>query len=94
MERYVDGNNVVWVLTIKSNLWVCSYFTKTKKMGRGIMTYRLSDLCEKNKEFVFRYYASPEKWKEKIYEEFGGDEYVMWREGFLDECQYCDKLMR
>lgn len=56
--------------------------------------YRLSELCKKNNGFVFRYYASPEKWKEKIYEEFDGDEYVMWREGFLDECQYCDKLMR
>lgn len=88
----VYGNNVVWVLTTEYCECVFSYFTKTNKLSRELCEKHLKNICSPSYEMHFKYYSSPGKWKEKILKMYDGDDYTMWREGWLDELKYCDSL--
>ncbi len=99
-DRYftkISGNNVVWVLTSKKHECIFSYFTKTRKMMPGSTGKSLYQLYHGNGElsdgFMFKWYASPQKWKEKINEMYNGNMYELWHEGWLEELKYCDYVM-
>ena len=95
-DRYfpnVAGNNVVWVLTTERCECVFSYFTKTNKFSMGICELYLRNICGSSCEVHFKYYSSPEKWKEKILEMYKGDDYSMWRDGWVEELEYCERLI-
>lgn len=93
-DRYfpsIAGNNVVWVLTSTHHECIFSYFTKKDKFSAGLSEKLIRKICEEPYEVHLKYYTHPRKWKEKIYEMHQGDEYAMWRDGWLDEVKYCDK---
>ena len=90
----VAGNNVVWVLTTERYKCVFSYFTKTNKFSMGLCEKYVRNICDSSCEMHLKYYSSPERWKEKIYEMYNGDKYAMWRDGWFEELEYCDKLMK
>ncbi len=95
-EKYfpnVEGNNAVWVLATKEHFCIFAYFTLTQKLCMGLLEKRLRILCKSSTDMFLEYYASPLKWKEKIESEYHHDTYTMWRDGWLDECEYCDYVM-
>lgn len=89
----VSGNNVVWVLTNKHYSCIFSYFTKTDKVFMGLVEQYLKNICKDYKKLTFKYYSSPQKWKETIYRMYNNDEYTLWRDGWHEEVKYCDFLM-
>lgn len=90
----VADNNAVWVLTTERFECVLSYFTKTNKVSMGLCEEYLRNICTSSCEMHFKYYSNPKKWKEKIHEMYNGDMYLMWRDGWLDELEYCDSLIK
>ena len=93
----ISGNNAVWVLRSSEYNCIFSYFTKTSKMSPGLSEKSLSKLFSDRIDSIVRlelkYYATPLKWKEHIYEMYEGNEYEMWRDGWIEEIQYCDYVM-
>lgn len=89
----ISGNNVVWVLTNKHYSCIFSYFTKTDKFSMGLAEKSLKIICKDSKELTLRYYASPQKWKECIYQMYNNDTHSMWKDGWSEEIKYCDFLM-
>lgn len=93
---HISGNNVVWVLTTKNIDYICSYFTLTNKfILQGLIDESLYKICNEishTTEFHIKYYSSPLRWKEKIYSLYQGNEYCMWRDGWLEEIKYCDYI--
>lgn len=89
----VSGNNVVWVLTNEHYSCVFSYFTKTDKFSMGLTEKLLKNICIESNRLKFKYYSSPQRWKESIYRMYNNDEYTMWKDGWGEEIEYCDFLM-
>lgn len=89
----VSGNNVVWVLSNDNYSCIFSYFTKTDKIFVGLEEKFLKEICKGSKKFTFKYYSSPQIWKESIYRMYNDDEYSLWKDRWLDEIEYCDYLM-
>lgn len=95
-EKYlsqISGNNNVWVLASSKFECIFSYYTRTNKFFPGLAEDKLSIICEDNNELIFKYFSSPLKWKESIENMYGGVLYDIWKDGWLDECKYCDYLM-
>ena len=90
---YISGNNVVWVLKNDHIDCIFSYFTKTDKFSVGLVEKSLKNICRNSNKLHLRYFSSPRKWKERIYQMYSGDEYTLWRDGWTDEIKYCDFLM-
>lgn len=93
----VSGNNVVWVLTDNSkDCFTCifSYFTKTDKFSGRLSEKYLKNICNDSKKLMFKYYSSPQRWKESICRMFGNDECTLRKEEWMDEIKYCDLLMK
>lgn len=90
----VSGNNVVWVLTNEHYSCVFSYFTKTDKFSMGLTEKLLKNICTESNILKFKYYSSPQRWKESIYRMYNNDEYAMRRDGWGEEIEYCDFLMK
>lgn len=88
----VSGNNVVWVLTNEEYNCIFSYFTKTDKFSMGLTEKFLKSICKNSNKLTFKYYSSPQRWKESIYRIYNNDEYAMWRDGWTEEIKYCDFL--
>lgn len=93
----ISENNVVWVLTSKKHECIFSYFTRTHKMMPGLAEKSLYRLYYGDGEladgFMFKYYTSPQKWKEKINEMYNGNMYELWHDGWSEELKYCDYVM-
>lgn len=93
----ISGNNAVWVLTSKKYECIFSYFTRTHKMQPLLAEKSLDQLYYGNGELsdglMFKYYTSPQKWKEKIIEMYNGNMYELWYEGWSGELEYCDYVM-
>ena len=93
----ISGNNIVWVMTSKEYECIFSYFTRTNKMNSGLSEKSLYKLCSNNEnsldEFMFKYYTTPQKWKEKICEMYNWNMYALWHEGWSEELAYCDYVM-
>ncbi|MBQ6797485.1 MAG: hypothetical protein IJP10_05655 [Clostridia bacterium] len=89
----VSGNNAVWVMTNESFDCIFSYFTATDKFSMGTTEKNLKTICAKTKKLRFKFYSSPQKWKEHIYRMYDNNEYALWRDGWRDETDYCDSLM-
>ncbi|MDO5401092.1 MAG: hypothetical protein Q4F17_08950 [Eubacteriales bacterium] len=87
------GNNAVWVLTAKGHDCIFSYYTKTDRFFAELLEKELRKLCEKSQEMVLKYYESPEAWKKEIQSWYPGDTYGLWRDGWLTELEYCDRVM-
>lgn len=88
----VSGNNVVWVLTTSKTFCIFSYFTLREKFSTGLTEKKLQKICDSSDEVYLRYYSNPKRWKEKIYSMYNGDEYTMWRDGWMEEIKYCDYI--
>ncbi len=95
-DRYfpsVSGNNVVWVLTNENYVCIFSYFTKTDKFFMGLAEKNLKTICKDSNKLKFKYYSSPQRWKESIYRMYNNDRYTMLIDGWGEEIKYCDFLM-
>jgi hypothetical protein len=96
-DRYlpnISGNNVVWVLMTKDeNTCIFSYFTQTNYFSAGLAEKKIKKICKDDNKLFFKYFSSPLKWKEYIYAMYKGESYALWRDGWLDECEYCDYIM-
>ena len=91
----VTGNNVVWVLTNRTNpFWIFSYFTRHEKLFQSDPALGLSLLDDGSGQFRLKYYASPAKWKDRILQEYGEDSYSRWKDGWEAEIKYCDQLSK
>ena len=94
---HIDGNNVVWVLQSETIECILSYFTITDKMSPGLVEKSLQFLLKNTGaselNLHFKYDTTPLKWKEAILEMCKGDMYYVWHEGWLEEFNYCDKVM-
>lgn len=89
----VSGNNVVWVLSNEHYSCIFSYFTKTERIFMGLTEKSLKVICKDSNKLKFKYYSSPENWKKSIYRMYNNNEYIIWKEGWGEEINYCDLLM-
>ena len=89
----VSENNVVWVLTNARYSCIFSYYTRTDKFSMGLVEKYLKTICKDSEKMTFKYFSSPQRWKESIYRMYNNDEYTIWRDGWRDEIKYCDFLM-
>lgn len=95
-DRYlpqIHGNNVVWVLANEEYSCIFTYFTKTDTMSRKIEETSLKNICKSSNSLVFKYYSSPERWKDSIYRMHKNDEEAVWRDGWKDEVEYCELVI-
>ena len=91
----IAGNNVVWILTNKKHpFWIFSYFTKNDKLNWCALNGTIAKLDDGTGCFHLKYYWSPDKWKERIREEYGEDGYSIWHDGWQDEIDLCEKLSK
>lgn len=90
---FVSGSNVVWVLENEHYSCIFSYFTKTDKFSMELAEKLLKNICRDSNKLNFKYYSSPQRWKESIYRMYNNDEYTMRRDGWGEEIKYCDFLM-
>jgi hypothetical protein len=91
----IAGNNVVWALTNRTHpFWIFSYFTRHEKLFQSDPSLCLSFLDDGSGLFHLKYYATPAKWKERIIQEYGKDNFSRWKDGWDHEIQYCDQLSR
>ena len=89
----VHGNNVVWVLTNEHYDCIFSYFTATDKFSVGLSEKSLKVICKDSNVLMFKYYSSPERWKDRIFRMYDNDKYAMYKDGWSEEIKYCDFLM-
>ena len=89
----ISGNNVVWVLANEQYSCIFSYFTKTDKLSMGLAEELLKTICKDSNKLKFKYYSSPQKWKECIYRMYVNDEHMLWKDSWDEEIKYCDFLM-
>ena len=89
----VHGNNVVWVLTNEHYDCIFSYFTATDKFSVGLSEKSLKVICKDSNKLMFKYYSSPERWKDHICRMYNNDKYAMYKDGWSEEIKYCDYLM-
>ncbi len=89
----VYNNNVVWVLANEHIDCVFSYFTKTDKFSMGLVVKSLKNICKNSNKLYLKYFSSPQKWRERIYQMYNNDEYTLWKDGWIEEIKYCDFLM-
>lgn len=89
----ISGNNVVWVLANEQYSCICSYFTLTDKLSMGLAEKSLKNICQDSNRLKFKYYSSPQRWKDSLYRMYNNDEYTMWKDGWKEEIEYCNFLI-
>lgn len=89
----VSGNNVVWVLANEQYDCIFSYFTKTDKLSMGLTEKLLKNICKDSNKLKFKYYSSPQRWRDSIYRMYKNDEYTILKDGWGEEIKYCDFVM-
>lgn len=89
----VSGNNVVWVLANEHYSCIFSYFTKSDKVSMELTEKSLKTICKGSNKLKFKYYSSPQRWKDTIYRIYINEEHTMWKNGWDEEVRYCDFLM-
>ena len=86
---HVSGNDVVWTLWVKGAdllSWVTkedriySRFDETEEPTVRKWLSRASA-----KEIYFRYYSSPQKRAQYLFQTFNGEKYHIWHDGFMEE---------
>lgn len=89
----IAGNNVIWVLTTRHYKCVFSYYTKTDKLSMRLCEKHLKNICDSSFKMYFKYYSSPQKWKEKIIALCNEDNHAIWCDDWNDELKYCETLI-
>ena len=89
----ISGNDVVWVLANEHYSCIFSYFTKTAHLSKGLAEKLLKNICKDSNKLKFKYYCSPQRWKESILRMYGNDETIMSKDGWSEEIKYCDFVM-
>ena len=85
----VSGNNVVWVLGNDRHNCIFSYYTKTDKVFERLPEKLMRNICPDSDKLKFKYYCSPQRWKDSICRMYNDAENLAWKE----EIEYCDSLM-
>ena len=90
----ISNNNAVWVLANEDIDCIFSYFTKTGKFSMGLAEKSLKNICKRSNILHLHFYSNPQKWKERICQLYNNNEYLLWKEGWMEEIKYCDFLMK
>ena len=94
LNHAVNFSDVLWVLMTKDeNTCIFSYFTRTSHFSAGLAEKKILKICKGDNKLFFKYFSSPLKWKEYMHAMYKGETYTLWRDGWLDECKYCDYVM-
>ena len=84
----VSGNDVVWTLWIKGAdllSWVTKEDRIYSRFETEEPTVRNWLIRSATKEIQFRYYSSPQKRAQTIFQTFDGEKFHIWHDGFMDE---------
>ncbi|MDO4782692.1 MAG: hypothetical protein Q4A09_05665 [Capnocytophaga felis] len=87
-----NDKSAVLVLTSKNVPCIFSYYTKTNFFSEGLAEKKLESLST-DKVFTLQYYSSVKDWKKTFYKWYDNNEYYLWRDGWTNEINYCNKLI-
>lgn len=85
----VSGNNVVWVLNDYEGNEILSYFTSADTIIKCTTKMTIGEICKKSAELHFKYYTSPLKRGQYIFNLYKGDMYGMYHDGWIEEYKQC-----